>query len=85
MSAWSLDLARKTYSIPHWSEGYFESARRPRQRTPSRRSGSRNHDGEAVDTALGKAPKDGAGEFTESGRPMRKLQAELAQAKKDGE
>ena len=24
MSDWSLDLARKTYSIPHWSEGYFE-------------------------------------------------------------
>ena len=24
MAAWSLDQARKTYSIPHWSEGYFE-------------------------------------------------------------
>jgi arginine decarboxylase len=24
MSAWSLDHARKTYSIPHWSEGYFD-------------------------------------------------------------
>jgi len=24
MTAWSLDLARKTYSIPHWSEGYFD-------------------------------------------------------------
>jgi len=24
MSAWSLDQARKTYSIPHWSEGYFD-------------------------------------------------------------
>ena len=21
---WSLDRARKTYSIPHWSEGYFD-------------------------------------------------------------
>ncbi|MFL6591438.1 MAG: arginine decarboxylase [Luteimonas sp.] len=24
MADWSLDLARKTYSIPHWSEGYFD-------------------------------------------------------------
>jgi arginine decarboxylase len=24
MSTWSLDQARKTYSIPHWSEGYFD-------------------------------------------------------------
>ena len=24
MTDWSLDLARKTYSIPHWSEGYFD-------------------------------------------------------------
>lgn len=24
MSDWSIDLARKTYSIPYWSEGYFD-------------------------------------------------------------
>ena len=24
MTAWSLDHARRTYSIPHWSEGYFD-------------------------------------------------------------
>ncbi|WP_133479416.1 arginine decarboxylase [Cognatilysobacter segetis] len=24
MSDWSLDLARKTYSIPYWSEGYYD-------------------------------------------------------------
>lgn len=24
MTAWSADLARKTYSIPHWSEGYYD-------------------------------------------------------------
>ena len=24
MTAWSLDQARKTYSMPHWSEGYFD-------------------------------------------------------------
>ncbi|MBS0227836.1 MAG: arginine decarboxylase [Proteobacteria bacterium] len=24
MSHWSTDLARKTYSIPHWSDGYFD-------------------------------------------------------------
>ncbi|MCD9032517.1 arginine decarboxylase [Luteimonas sp. Y-2-2-4F] len=24
MTAWSIDQARKTYSIPHWSEGYFD-------------------------------------------------------------
>ena len=24
MAAWSIDHARKTYSIPHWAEGYFD-------------------------------------------------------------
>ena len=24
MTAWSTDHARKTYSIPHWSEGYYD-------------------------------------------------------------
>ncbi|NYZ61901.1 arginine decarboxylase [Luteimonas deserti] len=24
MTSWSIDHARKTYSIPHWSEGYFD-------------------------------------------------------------
>ena len=24
MTVWSTDLARKTYSIPHWSEGYYD-------------------------------------------------------------
>jgi len=24
MTAWSIDRARKTYSIPHWAEGYFD-------------------------------------------------------------
>ena len=24
MSDWSLDQARKTYSIPHWADGYFD-------------------------------------------------------------
>ena len=24
MTAWSLDQARRTYSIPHWAEGYFD-------------------------------------------------------------
>ena len=24
MAAWSIEQARKTYSIPHWSEGYFD-------------------------------------------------------------
>ena len=24
MAAWSIDHARKTYSIPHWSEGFFD-------------------------------------------------------------
>ena len=24
MTAWSIDHARKTYSIPHWTEGYFD-------------------------------------------------------------
>src|SRR5690554_6102750 len=25
MTAWSIDHARKTYSIPHWSEGYYDA------------------------------------------------------------
>lgn len=24
MTDWSLDQARKTYSIPHWADGYFD-------------------------------------------------------------
>ena len=24
MTAWSIDQALKTYSIPHWAEGYFD-------------------------------------------------------------
>ncbi len=24
MTAWSLDRARHTYSIPYWSDGYFD-------------------------------------------------------------
>ena len=24
MTGWSVDQARKTYSIPHWSEGYYD-------------------------------------------------------------
>src|SRR5690606_41510772 len=26
MAAWSPDQARKTYSIPHWSDGYYYAA-----------------------------------------------------------
>ena len=32
MTAWSLDHARKTYSIPHWAEGYFDVDARGRIR-----------------------------------------------------
>ena len=24
MTDWSLELARKTYSIPHWADGYYD-------------------------------------------------------------
>ena len=30
MSDWSIETARRTYSIPHWSEGYFDVDRRGR-------------------------------------------------------
>ena len=30
MTAWSIDQARKTYSIPHWSSGYFDVECGPR-------------------------------------------------------
>jgi len=26
MSDWTIERARQTYSVPHWSEGYFDVA-----------------------------------------------------------
>ena len=42
MTAWSLDHARKTYSIPHWAEGYFDVDAQGRiVRAAARRAGAR--------------------------------------------
>ncbi len=58
MSAWSLDLARRTYSIAHWSDGYFDVDALGRIEVRPRRA-----DGPAlalpalVDAALGNGAK----------------------------
>ena len=53
MSDWSLDLARKTYSIPHWSEGYFDVDARGRVSVhPTGAAGPSIALADAVDRAL---------------------------------
>ncbi len=52
MNAWSADQARKTYSIPHWSEGYFDVADGGVVVAPRGPSGPRIALARAVDTAL---------------------------------
>ena len=50
---WSLDLARRTYSIPHWSEGYFDVGDDGRIVVRPRAEGGPSIAlGEAVDQAL---------------------------------
>lgn len=53
MTAWSADLARKTYSIPHWSEGYFDVDAKGRLIVrPAGEAGPTIALPEVVDTAL---------------------------------
>jgi arginine decarboxylase len=53
MTAWSPDQARKTYSIPHWAEGYFDVDATGRMMVrPHGAAGASVALGEVVDTAL---------------------------------
>ncbi|WP_024888853.1 arginine decarboxylase [Luteimonas huabeiensis] len=86
MTAWSIDQARKTYSIPHWSEGYFDvdAAGRVLVR-PAGAGGAALALPEVVDAALAQ----GASlplllRFPQIlGERLRQLQAAFAQAQAD--
>lgn len=53
MADWSIELARKTYSVPHWSEGYFDVGSDGRVLVrPQRAAGPQIALGEVVDKAL---------------------------------
>jgi len=52
MSDWSQDLARKTYSIPHWSDGYFDVDAQGRIVVRPQRQGPTIALPEVVDTAM---------------------------------
>ena len=83
---WSLDLARKTYSIPHWADGYFDVGDDGRIVVrPRGKAGPQIALAEAVDRALA----DGGNlpmlvRFPDIlGDRLGKLQAAFAQARKD--
>ena len=86
MSDWSLDLARKTYSIPHWSEGYYEvdGAGRIAVR-PKGAAGPAVALPDVVDTAMAQGAKlPMLVRFPDVlGDRLGKLQAAFAQAQKD--
>ena len=85
---WSLDLARKTYSIPHWADGYFDVGDDGRVVVaPKGKSGPRIALGEAVDRALaGGAKLPMLVRFPDIlGDRLGKLQSAFAQAEKDWE
>ena len=86
MSDWSLDLARKTYSIPHWADGYFDVDGQGRIAVrPAGADGPVVTLPEVVDSAM----KSGAKlpllvRFPDIlGHRLRKLQSAFAQAQKD--
>ena len=86
MSHWSADLARKTYSIPHWADGYFDVDARGRIVVrPKGAEGPAIALPEAVDASLA----DGGNlpvlvRFPDIlGHRLHKLQTAFAQAQKD--
>jgi arginine decarboxylase len=86
MTAWSIDHARKTYSIPHWAEGYFDIDAQGRIRVQPRGADSA---GAALTEIVDAAQAQGAKlplllRFPEIlGDRLGKLQAAFAQAQKD--
>ena len=85
---WSIDLARKTYSIPHWADGYFDVGGDGRiMVAPRGKNGPVIALAEAVDRALsGGANLPLLVRFPDIlGDRLGKLQAAFAQAQKDWE
>ena len=88
MTTWNLDAARKTYSIPHWSEGYFDVDETGRVVvSPLGVGGPRIALAEAVNRALeGGAHLPVLVRFPDIlGHRLAKLQAAFAQAQTDWE
>jgi arginine decarboxylase len=88
MTAWSPDQARKTYSIPHWSEGYFDVDARGRIAVrPRGAGGSAIALPEVVDAARANGAKlPLLVRFPDIlGDRLRKLQAAFAQAQAEWE
>ncbi|MBS0459830.1 MAG: arginine decarboxylase, partial [Proteobacteria bacterium] len=85
MSDWSLDLARKTYSIPHWSDGYFDVDAQGRIAVRPQREGPIIALPEVVDTAMAQGAKlPMLVRFPDIlGDRLHKLQAAFAQAQTD--
>ncbi|HOV96702.1 MAG TPA: biosynthetic arginine decarboxylase, partial [Thermomonas sp.] len=86
MSQWSLDLARKTYSIPHWSEGYFDVDAQGRIAVrPKGATGATVALPEVVDAAMAQGAKlPLLVRFPEIlGDRLNRLQTAFAQAQKD--
>ena len=85
---WSIDLARKTYSIPHWADGYFDVGEDGRiVVAPKGKAGPRIALADAVDRALASgAHLPMLVRFPDIlGDRLAKLQAAFAQAQRDWE
>ena len=86
MTAWSLDQARRTYSIPHWAEGYFDVDARGRIVVMPKGAGG---PAIALPEVVDRAKANGAKlpllvRFPDIlGDRLRKLQAAFAQAQQD--
>ncbi|HST44741.1 MAG TPA: arginine decarboxylase [Luteimonas sp.] len=87
MTPWSPELARKTYSIPHWSEGYFDVAGGCVQVLPKGADGPSIALPEVVDAALAQgAQLPMLVRFPDIlGDRLQALQAAFAQAQVDWE
>ena len=86
MTDWSLDLARKTYSIPHWADGYFDVDVQGRITVrPKGLAGPAVTLPEVVDTAMAQGAKlPMLVRFPDVlGDRLGKLQAAFAQAQKE--
>lgn len=86
MTAWSIDDARKTYSIPHWAEGYYDADAAGRIVVrPNGADGPAVALAEAVDSALATGAKlPLLVRFPQIlGDRLARLQAAFAQAQKD--
>ena len=86
MTDWSLELARKTYSIPHWADGYYDVDAQGRIAVrPKGAAGPAVALPEVVDAAMAQGAKlPMLVRFPDVlGDRLRKLQAAFAQAQRD--